>query len=284
MIIFRKASALSEYLLGINKKRTTIGFVPTMGALHMGHISLIHAAKSRNELVVCSIFVNPVQFNNSEDFAKYPVTTNQDIELLENAGCNVLFLPEGKEVYPPNYIDTVYDIGPLEDLLEGAHRPGHFQGVCKVVDRLLNIVDPGALYLGQKDFQQCLVIKKLLQITGRETALHIIPTKREISGLAMSSRNLRLNEVQQKKASLISEALIFIKENLHKKSLHQLQAEAKQKLEDAGFIVDYVSIANTDSLKPSIDSNDSLVALIAATLDGVRLIDNEVLNSPSKQQ
>jgi pantoate--beta-alanine ligase len=166
-----------------------------MGALHGGHLSLIDTCKKENDLTVCSIFINPVQFNNPDDLKNYPVTTASDIEQLISHSCDVLFMPSVEEMYPAAYIKKQYPIGEIENKLEGYHRPGHFQGVCQAVDRLLEIVQPHNFYLGQKDYQQCMVIKKLLEMTGRENSiqLNIVPTVREEVGLAMSSRNLRLN-------------------------------------------------------------------------------------------
>lgn len=282
MIIFRKVADVADYLSMQRKEGHTVAFVPTMGALHQGHISLIEEAKKGAQLVVCSIFINPVQFNNKEDFAKYPVTTERDIELLTGAQCDVLFMPVREEVYSKDYVARHYDLGPLEFLLEGEHRPGHFQGVAQVVDKLLDIMQPDSLYIGQKDYQQCLVIKQLLGVTGRQTTVHIVPTKREASGLAMSSRNLRLSDQQLKKAALISEVLRELKDNVQSGNLQQLIANATDRLNAAGFIVNYVAIANAQTLQPTANMDEPLVALVAASLNGVRLIDNEVLNPPSK--
>ena len=163
MLIFKEAAELSSYL-----KNPKIGFVPTMGALHEGHISLVQRAKKENEVVVCSIFINPSQFNNADDFNKYPVTLEKDTEHLIEAQCDILFLPSVDEMYPSSHVKKTYPLGPIENLLEGKYRPGHFQGVCEVVDRLLEIVNPYQIYLGQKDYQQCMVIKKLIQILGKE--------------------------------------------------------------------------------------------------------------------
>jgi pantoate--beta-alanine ligase len=282
MVIFRKAIPLADYIASTRINGSSVGFVPTMGALHSGHLSLIEAAKKRSGLVVCSIFINPTQFTNRDDLARYPVTIERDIELLISGGCDVLFLPSVEEVYPQDNKNKFYDLGNLESLLEGAYRPGHFQGVCKVVDRLLSIVEPDDLYLGQKDYQQCLVIKKLLHITGRKTAVHIVDTKRESSGLAMSSRNMRLNEEQKKKAAVIYEMLRYINENVTG-DIPELIHTAEKKLILSGLDVDYVSVVDGDTLLNSEDRNRKLVALIAASLDGVRLIDNEVVNDPSQK-
>ena len=209
MIIFKTVKDISAHISRHKKEGRKIGFVPTMGALHDGHLSLINEVKTVGELCVCSIFVNPTQFNNSDDFKHYPVTIEQDIEQLIAAGCDVLFMPDQSEIYPPEYKAKVYDLGRLEEVLEGRFRPGHFQGVCQVVDRLLDIISVNTLYLGQKDYQQCMVIARLLDLTDRtqNVKLNIVPTIREKSGLAMSSRNLRLTEGERIKAATISENL-----------------------------------------------------------------------------
>jgi pantoate--beta-alanine ligase len=280
MIIFKKANLLSEYLERQHGGGKTIGFVPTMGALHEGHLSLVRGARAVNDIVACSIFVNPTQFNNAQDFQHYPNTIEKDIELLTAAGCDLLFLPPVSEIYPPGYQKKTYDLGALEARLEGRFRPGHFQGVCEVVDRLLNIVSPNNLYLGQKDMQQCLVIKRLVHLLGKEEQIHvtIVPTQREDSGLAMSSRNLRLNEKERELAAAISAELKNIKENLQERPVAELEKIAIKNLSDRGFVVDYVTVAQADDLSPADDTQHPLVALAAASLGAVRLIDNLPLN------
>ena len=164
MIIFKKKIDISNYIVNYKKTSGKIGFIPTMGALHKGHISLIEASKRTDTLTICSIFVNPTQFNNTADFEKYPVTIEKDIDMLEKAGCNVLFLPSVEEIYPEDSSTTLpYELGFIETVLDGKYRPGHFQGVCNVVQRLLDIVQPNTIYLGQKDYQQCIIIKKLTE-------------------------------------------------------------------------------------------------------------------------
>ncbi|MBD0350433.1 MAG: pantoate--beta-alanine ligase [Flavisolibacter sp.] len=278
MIIFKKADLLSGYLSQLKEQKKTIGFVPTMGALHQGHFALINAAKKEKHFVVCSIFINPTQFNNPEDLKHYPVTIVKDIQGLVEAKCNVLFLPDIKEIYPDNYKKKYYRLGKLETILEGEYRPGHFQGVCQVMDRLLQIVQPDTLYLGQKDYQQCMVITKLLQLLEKkQVQIEIVPTIREEDGLAMSSRNLRLNEEQRKKATTLYKALNFIKSNQRKYPITTLEERAKQQLINNGFTVDYVHIADRSSLKKATSKNKHPVALVAASLDGIRLIDNLLL-------
>lgn len=280
MIIFKKAKELSDHINQQKKEGKKIGFVPTMGALHKGHLSLVENSKASNDLVACSIFVNPTQFNNSDDFKHYPITIEKDIEQLLASKCDILFLPSVEEIYPTGYIKKIYPLGAIETVLEGKHRPGHFQGVCEVVDRLLEIVQPHQLHLGQKDFQQCMIIKKLLQLTNREDKVELIvaPTVREEDGLAMSSRNLRLNNEERKIAPLIFAELSFIKEHIHSRTIAELEGEAKDRLKQKGFKVDYVEIAKADDLSAAKNSSDKLVALVAASTGDIRLIDNLILN------
>src|SRR5215217_1370627 len=179
MIIFKQARQLTLHIESLRNNGKTIGFVPTMGALHQGHLSLIEHSKQKSDVTVCSIFINPTQFNNPEDFLKYPVTQEQDILLLANASCDILFLPQKEEIYQPGFEPKHYELGYLETILEGLHRPGHFQGVCQVVDILLNIVQPHFLFLGQKDYQQCMVISTLLELRGSKEKLIFVPTIRE---------------------------------------------------------------------------------------------------------
>lgn len=280
MIIFKKAQQLTDYIQKQKKENQKIGFVPTMGALHEGHLSLIESCKKSNGISICSIFINPSQFNSPDDFKHYPITTEKDIEQLVWNKCDVLFLPAVNEIYPDVYTKKQYALGKIENILEGHYRPGHFQGVCQVMERLLSIVQPDNLFLGQKDFQQCIVIKKLISLLGKENEiiLTIVPTMREKDGLAMSSRNLRLNEQQRQLASFIFVELSDIKNNFRKKSFHDLKSSAKEHLIQKGFQVDYVEIANADDLSIATDSSKETVALAAASIGSIRLIDNMPLN------
>jgi pantoate--beta-alanine ligase len=281
MLLLKKSADLRDYLDTKEREGHQPGFVPTMGALHKGHISLIESSVKDNSITVCSVFVNPTQFNDPKDFEKYPVTIGKDIYMLESAGCDVLFLPSVDEIYPDNKtMQTHYDLGYLETILEGKYRPGHFQGVCMVMQRLLGIVRPGNLYLGQKDYQQCMVIKKLIDLIGqKEIKVNICPTLRETDGLAMSSRNMRLNKEEREKAPAIYRCLQYIKENLEKGSLEELKTIARTKLAEQNFKVDYIEIADASSLQPvnKWDGKQKLVALAAAFLNEVRLIDNIIL-------
>ncbi len=277
MIVFKKAAELTAFLSKKAAQGNKIGFAPTMGALHQGHISLISNARAAAQITVSSIFVNPTQFNDPKDFEKYPVTIDRDIDMLEKAGCDVLFLPSVKEVYPNGMAGLPhYNLGYLETVLEGKYRPGHFQGVCQVVYRLLDIVKPDILFLGQKDYQQCMVIKKLIEITGLKTSVTICPTLREADGLAMSSRNMRLNAEERKKAVCISQVLSFIKKEIKPGYLEDIKDRAANYLNTEGFRVDYVEIADAATLQIQEfwDGKTPLVILAAAYLNEVRLIDN----------
>lgn len=283
MIIVKKINDLMKFLQLKRKAGNKVGFVPTMGALHPGHISLISASRQDNELTVSSIFVNPAQFNDPKDYEKYPVTIEKDISLLEQAGCTILFLPSVHEIYPDGTVQQKrYDLGFLETVLEGKFRPGHFQGVCMVMERLLNIVQPDNLYLGQKDYQQCMVIKRLIEESGMSKTVNvrICPTLREPDGLAMSSRNLRLTATERQKAGTIYKALQSIKEGLGKNNVNFLRSEAENMLSQNGFKTDYIEIADASNLQPvnNWDGKQQLVALVAAFLNEVRLIDNLPLN------
>ena len=281
MIIFKKRIDISNYIVNYKKTSGKIGFIPTMGALHKGHISLIEASKKTDTLTICSIFVNPTQFNNTADFEKYPVTIEKDIDLLEKAGCNVLFLPSVEEIYPADSSTTLpYELGFIETVLDGKYRPGHFQGVCNVVQRLLDIVQPNTIYLGQKDYQQCMIIKKLTELIQSPTQIIICPTLRESDGLAMSSRNMRLTSVERIKAVKISEVLLFIKQEIKPGNLQDLKQRCINYLTNEGYNVDYVEIADATNLTllQNWDGKTKLVALVAAFLNEVRLIDNRIVN------
>ena len=281
MILFKQPKDVTNFILNNSMQRNSIGFVPTMGALHNGHISLIQTALAENELVIGSIFVNPTQFTEQSDFEKYPSSIEADIFKLEKAGCDVLFLPAVADMYPNGSSPTrQYDLGLLDTILEGEFRPGHFQGVCQVVQRLLDIVAPGKLYLGQKDFQQCLVLKKMIALLDIKTSIIICPTQREPDGLAMSSRNSRLAPAERAKASYLNRALKSIKENLREGDLAQLQRNAKEILTKQDIKVEYVTIANAQTLEiiQYWDGKTELVALVAAYIHEVRLIDNLLLN------
>ncbi|RXK86684.1 pantoate--beta-alanine ligase [Filimonas effusa] len=278
MILFKQVADLQAALSTARHEGKTIGFVPTMGALHEGHLSLLELARHQYDITVCSIFVNPTQFNDPKDFEKYPVTTDADIRLLEQAGINMLFLPGVSEIYPSGTTPGHhYDLGELEGLLDGAYRPGHFQGVCQVVHRLLDIVQPNALFLGQKDYQQCLVLKRMVQLENIPVEIIMAPTRREKDGLALSSRNMRLSPEAREKATALYKALQYFGENITVKSIQELRLESSAFLLRNDFEkVDYIEVADAGSLLPveEITPGLKLVLLTAAFIEGVRLIDN----------
>lgn len=281
MIIYKLANQLSKHLNELKQQNITIAFVPTMGALHQGHRSLLEKAKGKKTIVVCSIFVNPTQFNDPKDFDKYPITIEKDIYLLENIGIDILFLPSKNQIYPLGLqLINQYNLGKLENILEGKFRPRHFQGVCQVVDRLLEIVNPHFLILGQKDYQQCLVLSSLLKLIDSPVKIIIGDTLRESDGLAMSSRNRRLSENDRATAPLIYKTILWIKEHLNNGDLNELKKKATLKLEQAGYTVDYVEIADAGTLNTIVawNNNIKIVILIAAFINGVRLIDNVLID------
>jgi pantoate--beta-alanine ligase len=283
MILFKKASDLRKWFESQDAATVKTGFVPTMGALHEGHIALVAESISENPVTVCSIFINPTQFNDADDFAKYPVTLEKDIDALEAAGCDILFLPSVEEIYPGGISaagEKKYDLGPLEHTLEGAFRPGHYQGVAMVVHRLLDIVRPDRLYLGQKDYQQCLVIARLRELIGIKPLLRIVPTFREKNGLAMSSRNQRLDPAARENAGAIYASLKEIERGLRKGGeSNPLCEAAQQRLAASGLRTEYVVVTDANRLEPVShwDGKQDIVILVAAWADGVRLIDNIVI-------
>lgn len=282
MIIFRQRGPLEQKLQQLQREGRRIGFVPTMGALHQGHMRLIETSLRHTDVTVCSIFVNPAQFNDPKDFEKYPLTPENDIRQLIAAGTNILFLPEVREIYPEaKPYSPDYPLGQLGQVLEGKYRPGHFHGVCMVMDRLLHMVRPHDLFMGQKDYQQCMVVKKLINLLQLPVNLNIVPTCRENSGLAMSSRNMLLSDLDKANATGLYHALLHIKENSWKAPLSVLCEQAKAKIGAAGFDkTDYVEVCDADTLAPLGDDADPgqpKVALAAAFIGGVRLIDNLLL-------
>lgn len=281
MKIIKFKQELQKAVNLLHSEHKKIGFVPTMGALHQGHLSLVAAAQQNGQAVVCSIFVNPTQFNDKKDFEKYPITLEEDIAKLLDANCDILFLPEVAEIYPDgtDQLES-YELGYIETVLDGAARPGHFQGVAQVVSRLLDAVQPDDVYMGQKDYQQCLVIQKLKDLKNATFNLHFVPTQREPDGLAMSSRNRRLTESQRASAALLYQCLVSIEAQQATKSFAIVQKECLDILEHKGFKPDYVALADAETLAPLSDYDPSkkMIALIAAFIGEIRLIDNLLLN------
>ncbi len=273
---------ISETRAAIEKQKSegkTIGFVPTMGALHEGHLVLIRQAAAENDFVAVSIFVNPIQFNNPEDLAKYPRTLEDDLLKLEGTGCNLVFAPSAQEMYPEPDL-TEFDFGNLDKVMEGKFRPGHFRGVAIVVKKLFEIVTPHKAYFGEKDFQQLAIIKKMVSMLKMPVEIVPCPIVREADGLAMSSRNARLTPEERAEAPAIYKALSAVKENYSwfiPAGVKQLVTGEIQ--ENQYFRVEYAEVVDTQTLQPFEDWHDAehAVVCVAAFIGKVRLIDNIIL-------
>lgn len=281
--------SINELLTELNaiKNSESLGFVPTMGALHKGHISLIEKSISENVYTICSIYVNHKQFNNIDDFEKYPKTLEADITKLEDAKCDFVFVPSTNEIYPPNFLEQHYDLGNIENVLEGFYRPGHFQGVCVIVNRLVDLIKPTKMYLGLKDYQQCMVIKKMLQLQHleNEVELGFESTIREENGLALSSRNMRLSADAKGKAIVLIACLKKAKQIIELQKLTvdltALKVQMVNEILKAGFeLVDYFEVVNSEfEILTNIGSEiKKIIILTAASIEGVRLIDNIEIN------
>ncbi|MFD2036433.1 pantoate--beta-alanine ligase [Belliella marina] len=277
MTILRTKQAVKSALQILRTSQKTIGFVPTMGALHKGHLSLVENAKLSSEVVIVSIFVNPTQFNNKEDFENYPITIEEDLKLLEEKGVDFIFLPNLEEMYPAETLLKM-DFGDLDKTLEGAFRPGHFSGVGVVVSKLLNIVKPDKSYFGQKDLQQVAIIKRLVVDLCFDVEIIVIPTIREQDGLAMSSRNVRLNPDERLTATILYKCLVFAKDELldggdwfeiREKVTKRFHDEPQARLE-------YFELVHTDTLEKlkEIKGQKKVSICTAAYIGEVRLIDN----------
>ena len=280
MLLFKKVIDLQRFLASEKKPGLKTGFVPTMGALHEGHLSLIRRSLEETDVTVCSIFVNPTQFNDPSDLEKYPRTPEKDMELLLNAGCQILFMPGVEEIYPSKTTALpAFDFGQLDKRMEGAHRPGHFDGVVKVVKRLLDIVKPHRLFMGQKDFQQVAIIREMLNQLRSNIHLVMCPIIREPDGLAMSSRNVRLTPEQRALAPLIHQTLLEVKQKMHSDFPDQMAAEAIRQLSVPGLEPEYFEIVDGKTLEPIqlLEDTDFAVACTAVRLGTIRLLDNMIL-------
>ncbi|RYG20813.1 MAG: pantoate--beta-alanine ligase [Chitinophagaceae bacterium] len=281
MEIVHTVSALKVLLAPLKEAKSTIALVPTMGALHKGHLSLIKIAQQQAEIVVCSIFVNPTQFTDPKDLEKYPRPLAHDIKMLEDAGCNVVFMPTVREMYPtfPEPEQWRIDLGPAEFLLEGEFRKGHYQGVTQIVKKLFDAVMPNVAFFGQKDFQQVLMIKNMVDYFNLDVEIISCPIIREEDGLAMSSRNIHLSPNDRKNALVLSKALGYVNENLEEHGLANVLEAAKAMINKTeGVELDYFTIADGNTLLPVIDKSAPYkVALVAAKVGETRLIDNVLL-------
>ena len=279
MLLVETVSELQKSISDF-KDGGSVGFVPTMGALHAGHLSLVKQAVEGNKVTIVSIFVNPNQFNDPKDLERYPRTLENDLELLEQTGCNIVFAPKAKEVYPEP--DTrKFNFGDLETVMEGKHRPGHFNGVAQVVSKLFDMVKPDKAYFGFKDFQQLAIIKNMVK--QLKLAVEIIPCPiiREESGLAMSSRNELLSVDERKNAAVISKILFEAKELIGQKSVQELISWVTNEINKNPFLdVEYFDIVDDEQLQPIInwDEENTKVGCVAVYCGKIRLIDNVIFN------
>ena len=284
MEVFEKADLLRKQIDKLKADGMSIGFVPTMGALHQGHLSLIENARKKNDIVVASIFVNPTQFNNPNDLKNHPRDLDQDLTLLEKNNCDVVFTPSVSEIYPDeNSKKSEYHFGKIVEVMEGKFRPGHFDGVANVVSRLFKIVQPDNAYFGQKDFQQYILIKILAgkYLSDLNIQVHRCPIIREPDGLAMSSRNVLLSPQQRKSAVLISQTLFWAKDNYQKLSVNELKKAITDKINaDNNLKVEYIEFVTDPDLDEVNEwaKDRKIVACIAVQVGKVRLIDNVYFN------
>jgi pantoate--beta-alanine ligase len=281
LFLFTTIAQLQAYLAHQRRCGKSVGFVPTMGALHKGHIELIEKAKAQTDIVVCSIFVNPTQFNNKQDLVNYPQMLDSDIHKLSAAGCSVLFCPSAFEMYPEQTAKVHhYNWGAVTNSFEGAFRPAHFDGVITVVKRLFDIVQPKSAFFGRKDLQQCAVVNSIVERWNMPISIMLVETIRESDGLAMSSRNMRLSEAERKEASLLYQTLLFIKNNVSNAPQQILLEEGKAKLEYSELLrVEYLAIVNQQTFEEVLvaDNNAKYAIIIAVWCGNVRLIDNITL-------
>jgi pantoate--beta-alanine ligase len=276
----KTCSLISEMVKAMQKERKagkTIGFIPTMGALHEGHLSLVEESRKANDITVCSIFVNPFQFNNKQDLEKYPRNLNIDRRLLQTAGCDYVFIPEDNEIYPDGMPSLDINFGTLDKVLEGKFRPGHFKGVAIIVKKLFEIISPDNAYFGKKDYQQLLVIRHLVSVFQLPVKIHACPTFREADGLAMSSRNLRLTIGEREMAPMIYQTLCNAKEKAGHLPVKDLRKWAIKKINsNPTFKVEYFEIVDKNDLHilESWKEKENALACTAVFLGDVRLIDN----------
>ena len=277
MKIFHTVSGLRDDLNKDRRQGLRIGFVPTMGNLHQGHLALIKQARETNDIVVCSIFVNALQFGLNEDWDKYPRTYQSDCDKLRDSGCDYLFHPDDIEMYP-NGLDTQSRVicPTMTDVLCGASRPGHFEGVTTVVSKLFNIVQPDEAVFGIKDYQQLAVIRRMAEDLCMPVQISAAPIHREPDGLAMSSRNSYITEEERPRVTVLKQSLEWIAEQIRggSKDFYQLEQSASQQLVDAGFNVDYMTISNSKTLDPAADDDVEITILGDMFTEKARLIDN----------
>jgi pantoate--beta-alanine ligase len=281
MEIVTRVSELTNFVESVKKQKLTIGFVPTMGALHQGHLSLVNAATKQADVVIVSIFVNPTQFNNPDDLKTYPRSLDKDAELLSKTGCKLVFAPSVSEVYPEK--DTrVFDFGNLDKVMEGKYRPGHFNGVAQVVSRLFSIVKPDKAFFGAKDFQQMAIIRQMTKEMMPQIEIVGCPIVREADGLALSSRNALLTPEMRKKAPIIAATLFESVNFVSTKSVDELKKYVIEQINSvSGLEVEYFEIVDSITLQPvnSWDETGQITGCITVYAGNVRLIDNVTYKS-----
>lgn len=283
MKVFDNKIDLTNFLNSLDDQKLSLGFVPTMGALHQGHLSLINRAVKENDYVIISIYVNPTQFDNKSDLEKYPKTIDQDIDVLNKLEFHnlILFLPSDTEIYSGNFIKDKYDFNGIDNKMEGEYRSGHFDGVATIIKKLFDIIKPNKAYFGEKDYQQLLIVKKLVNILGLPISIVGCPIHRNDQGLALSSRNTRLTSVERSYASRIYEILLSTKELFQYQQLTEIKAWVKdQFLKDSIIDLEYFEIADNLTLTSASTINQSTKyrAFIAVKINNIRLIDNIALN------
>ena len=272
--VIHTAKELHQFRQKLNENSQTLGFVPTMGALHNGHVSLIKKSTEENDYTLISIFVNPKQFNNSEDLKQYPRTLDADLMLLEGLTNCVVFAPDEAELYPKNDGFIPMELGSIGRVLEGAFRPGHFEGVVHVVHNLFRLVEANQAYFGQKDFQQLAIIRLLTKHFGFQTRIIACPTVRESNGLAMSSRNMRLSEKERQDALIIIETLRLVEASKNKHSIQETLVTARSLFEQGSLSLEYLAIVDPETLNELTEWQEKQICCIAAHCGSVRLIDN----------
>ena len=280
MEIFKTKASLKAFLKPLKESGKKIALVPTMGALHNGHISLIKLAQQNADIIICSIFVNPTQFTDPKDLEKYPRPVEHDLSMLETAGCSGVLMPNVEEMYPSKENENWHiDLGKAEFLLEGEFRKGHYQGVTQIVKKLFDAVEPDVAMFGQKDFQQVLMIKNMVKYFDLPIQIITCPIIREEDGLAMSSRNIHLSADDRQHSLVLNESLHLVVRHFDEYSLAELEKMAKTLYKDIeGVELDYFTIANGNTLEPATSKDeDNLVALVAAKVGSTRLIDNMII-------
>jgi len=286
MLSIKSPQIVSQYLEYERKKGKRIGFIPTMGAIHQGHVSLIERSTLENDVTICSIFVNPKQFNEQKDLDHYPRPLSKDMEILILAGVDILFLPDVDGVYPTDFDDSDIDLKGLDHYLEGEHRPGHFQGVAKVVRRFFDVIQPDKAYFGQKDFQQTAVVRMLIDKFHPSTELIVCPIIREENGLAFSSRNERLTAGERSNAAFIYQSLKQLKEDLSKMDLQKALDKTRLFIESyEGATIDYLEAVDGYNMEKveSMSSSEFIVVVTVVNYGGVRLLDNLYLKEPENE-